>query len=147
MFIRNKYAVIDNAIREHTKDFYNLLYLFIFKSFVWHVYNILFSKKYSMSIIAFIIVLFGSFNWLSIGFFQYDIVAGLFGFQASIFSRAVYIVIGIAASYLLFSVIKNKGKIRLKQKQKNSENIEQNSNNNSIEDSKNNNNSEHNFNR
>ena len=103
-----------------------------------------------MSIIAFIIVLFGSFNWLSIGFFQYDIVAGLFGFQSSIFSRAVYIVIGIAAAYLLFSVIKNKGRIRLKQKQKDKENSfdEEHSNRESTDDNRNNHNdTKHNFDR
>ena len=64
-----------------------------------------------ISIVSFIILLFGGLNWLCIGFFQYDIVAGLFGFQASIFSRLIYIVVGISALYLIFSVIKNKGRI------------------------------------
>ncbi len=71
-----------------------------------------------ISIIAFIVVIFGSLNWLSIGFFQYDIVAGLFGFQGSIFSRMVYIVIGICAIYLVYVVIKNKGKITVKKLKK-----------------------------
>ena len=64
-----------------------------------------------ISIISFIIVMFGSMNWLSIGFFQYDLVAGLFGYQGSIFSRLVYIVVGISAIYLIFVIIKNKGKL------------------------------------
>lgn len=71
-----------------------------------------------ISIIAFIVVIFGSLNWLSIGFFQYDIVAGLFGFQSSIFSRMVYIVIGICAIYLVYVIIKNKGKITVKKLKK-----------------------------
>ena len=71
-------------------------------------------NKNMISIFAFIIVIFGSMNWLSIGFFQYDIVAGLFGFQGSIFSRLVYIVVGISAIYLIYVVIKNKGKITAK---------------------------------
>lgn len=71
-----------------------------------------------ISIIAFIVVIFGSLNWLSIGFFQYDIVAGLFGFQGSIFSRMVYIVIGICAIYLVYVIIKNKGKITVKKLKK-----------------------------
>lgn len=71
-----------------------------------------------ISIIAFIVVIFGSLNWLSIGFFQYDLVAGLFGFQGSIFSRIVYIVIGICAIYLVYVVIKNKGKITVKKLKK-----------------------------
>ena len=64
-----------------------------------------------ISIIAFIIVIFGSLNWLSIWFFQYDIVAGFFGYQGSLFSRIVYIIVGISACWLLFSVIKNKGRL------------------------------------
>lgn len=64
-----------------------------------------------ISIFAFIIVMFGSLNWLCIGFFQYDLVAGLFGYQGSIFSRLVYIVVGIAAIYLIFVIIKNKGRL------------------------------------
>ena len=67
-----------------------------------------------LSIICYIIVMFGCVNWLSIGFFQYDIVAGLFGYQGSIFSRIVYIVVGICAIYLTYSVIKHKGKISVK---------------------------------
>ena len=64
-----------------------------------------------ISIICFIVVIFGSMNWLSIGFFQYDIVAGLFGYQGSIFSRIVYIIVGIAAIYLIYVIIKNKGRL------------------------------------
>lgn len=67
-----------------------------------------------LSIIAFIVVIFGSINWLAIGFFQYDLVAGLFGYQGSIFSRIVYIIVGICAIYLVYSVIRNKGKISVK---------------------------------
>ncbi|MBR4124132.1 MAG: DUF378 domain-containing protein [Clostridia bacterium] len=64
-----------------------------------------------ISIFAFVVVMFGSLNWLCIGFFQYDLVAGLFGYQGSIFSRLVYIVVGIAAIYLIFVIIKNKGRL------------------------------------
>lgn len=64
-----------------------------------------------ISIITFIICMIGCLNWLSIGFFQYDIVAGFFGYQGSIFSRLVYIIVGLSACYLIFSVIKNKGRL------------------------------------
>lgn len=64
-----------------------------------------------ISIIAFIIAIFGCLNWLSIGMFQYDIVAGFFGYQGSIFSRLIYIIIGVSACWLIFSVIKNKGRL------------------------------------
>lgn len=71
-----------------------------------------------ISIIAFIVVMFGSLNWLCIGFFQYDLVAGLFGFQGSIFSRIVYIIVGICAVYLIFVIIKNKGRLTVKKLKK-----------------------------
>lgn len=67
-----------------------------------------------LSIICFIIVILGCINWLSIGFFQYDIVAGIFGYQGSIFSRIVYIIVGISALFLVYFVIKHKGKISVK---------------------------------
>lgn len=72
-----------------------------------------------ITIFAFIIVLFGSLNWLSIGMFQYDIVAGLFGFQGNIFSRIIYILIGVAALWLTYAVIRYKGKLTIKKSLKN----------------------------
>ena len=71
-----------------------------------------------ISIIAFIIVMFGSLNWLCIGFFQYDLVAGLFGYQGSIFSRIIYIIVGICAVYLIYVIIKNKGRLTVKKLKK-----------------------------
>ena len=71
-----------------------------------------------ISIISFIVVIFGSLNWLCVGFFQYDLVAGLFGYQASIFSRIIYILIGICAIYLIYAIIKNKGRLTVKKLKK-----------------------------
>ena len=76
------------------------------------------NNKIMISIFAFIVVIFGSLNWLCIGFFQYDLVAGLFGYQGSIFSRLVYIVVGISAIYLIFVIIKNKGRLTVKKLKK-----------------------------
>jgi len=55
----------------------------------------------------------GSLNWFFIGAFQYDFIAGLFGLQASLFSRFFYFVIGMAAFVLLSMAFKNKGTIKL----------------------------------
>lgn len=63
--------------------------------------------------IAFLIVIAGSVNWLLIGMLQYDFVAGWFGYQASIFSRLIYILVGIAGLVLLFLAFKDKGKINV----------------------------------
>lgn len=69
-----------------------------------------------ITLISLIVVAIGVANWFSIGAFQYDFVAGLFGSQANIFSRLVYVVVGIAGIFLAYSVIKNKGKVILKNK-------------------------------
>ena len=66
-----------------------------------------------MIIISTIAVIVGGINWLSIGLLQYDFVAGFFGTQASIFSRLVYIAIGVCTCYVLFELIRNRGKIFL----------------------------------
>lgn len=66
-----------------------------------------------MTIISFIVLIIGGFNWMSIGLLQYDFVAGFFGTQASIFSRLVYIAIGVACVYVLFDMLRNHGKLLL----------------------------------
>lgn len=62
-----------------------------------------------LTIISFILTLAGSINWLMIGLLQYDFVAGIFGFQASVFSRLIYILIGASAGILIFKLIKGRG--------------------------------------
>lgn len=64
-----------------------------------------------LTIIAFLLTLIGSVNWLLIGLLQYDFIAGIFGYQASIFSRIIYIVIGASSVFLIIKLIKNKGSL------------------------------------
>jgi len=66
-----------------------------------------------LTLLSFLIVIIGCINWLSIGMLQYDFIAGLFGYQASIFSRIAYILIGICAMVLIFKSFKDRGKINL----------------------------------
>ena len=47
--------------------------------------------------IALILAIIGGLNWGSIGLFQFDIVAWLFGGQDALLSRIVYAVIALAA--------------------------------------------------
>ena len=63
------------------------------------------------NIITFIILLIGGINWLSIGIFQFDIVAGLFGSQAAVLSRIIYVIVGLCAVYLLFAALSRRGKL------------------------------------
>lgn len=79
-----------------------------------------------MTIISFIILVIGGLNWMSIGLLQYDFIAGFFGTQASIFSRLLYITIGVACLYIVFDMLRNKGKVLLfNRKKKKTEEIKQ----------------------
>jgi len=84
-----------------------------------------------LTLICFIAIMFGCLNWFFIGAFQYDIVAGFFGSQASLLSRFVYFAIGMAAFYILATIIKNKGKLKItensfKESQKNAKKMSKN---------------------
>ncbi|MBO4413015.1 MAG: DUF378 domain-containing protein [Clostridia bacterium] len=74
-----------------------------------------------ITLVAFLISLFGCINWLAIGMLQYDIVAGFFGTQASMFSRIIYIFVGFSAIYLSFQLIKNKGRLYFSKKKEDEE--------------------------
>ena len=77
-----------------------------------------------ITFIAFLLTIIGSINWLLIGLLQYDFIAGFFGFQASIFSRLCYILIGAGCLYLIIRIIVNKGYMKVwerKKKKKNGE--------------------------
>lgn len=46
--------------------------------------------------IALILTIIGALNWGFIGFFQFDLVATIFGGQDSVVSRIIYALVGIA---------------------------------------------------
>ena len=50
-----------------------------------------------MQRIALISTLIGALNWGLIGFFQFDLVAFIFGGQNALFSRIIYALVGISA--------------------------------------------------
>lgn len=50
-----------------------------------------------LSRIALILTIIGGINWGFIGFFQYDLVAAIFGGQDALFARVVYGLVGIGA--------------------------------------------------
>ena len=62
---------------------------------------------------AFIFTCLGGVNWLMIGGLQYDFVAGIFGTQANIFSRIIYVIIGICSAYILVVTTFSKGRLKL----------------------------------
>lgn len=70
------------------------------------------------TLIAFLLTIAGCANWLMIGLLQYDFIAGIFGFQASILSRLIYILFGIGALYLIIRIIANKGSVKVFERKK-----------------------------
>ena len=59
-----------------------------------------------LSRIALALVIIGAINWGLIGFFEFDLVAAIFGGQTSAFARVVYALVGlsgIACIPLLFA--------------------------------------------
>ena len=77
------------------------------------------------TILAFLLSTAGSINWLMIGLFQYDFIAGIFGLQASILSRLCYILFGFSCFVLVFKLIKGKGAISVFSK-RNTKDLEKN---------------------
>jgi uncharacterized membrane protein YuzA (DUF378 family) len=59
--------------------------------------------------IAFVLVFIGGLNWGLVGFFDFDLVGTIFGDMSTI-ARVVYAIVGIAALYILISVISKKPK-------------------------------------
>ncbi len=55
---------------------------------------------YIIGIIAYILVIFGAFNWGCVGALGIDIVARVFG-PGSFAARVVYVLIGVAAIIML----------------------------------------------
>ena len=54
-----------------------------------------------MDTLAQILSIIGCLNWGLIGLFRFDLVAWLFGGQASVFSRIVYAIVGLAGLWCI----------------------------------------------
>lgn len=50
---------------------------------------------------ALAILIIGALNWGLIGFFQYDLVASIFGGQLAIISRIIYAIVGLSGLYAI----------------------------------------------
>ena len=57
-----------------------------------------------MNVVAMILVIIGAINWGLIGFFQFDLVAAIFGGQAAIVSRIIYALVGLAGLWCIMLV-------------------------------------------
>ncbi len=51
--------------------------------------------------LALILVIIGAINWGSIGLFQYDLVAAVFGGQSAILARVIYTLVAVAGIWCI----------------------------------------------
>ena len=57
-----------------------------------------------MNVVAMILVIIGAINWGLIGFFQFDLVAAIFGGQDAVVSRIIYALVGLAGLWCIILV-------------------------------------------
>lgn len=62
--------------------------------------------------VALLLVIVGAVVWLSVGLFQFDFVAALFGGASSTVSRIIYSVVGIAGVYSISLLFRNSDAVR-----------------------------------
>jgi len=53
--------------------------------------------------VAVVLVIIGGLNWGLVGIFSFDLVAEIFGVM-SVISQIIYILVGLSALYLIFTV-------------------------------------------
>lgn len=59
------------------------------------------AEKNALDWIALVLVIIGGLNWGLVGLFEVDLVAAIFG-AMSIVSRVIYVLVGIAAIYMIY---------------------------------------------
>lgn len=64
-----------------------------------------------ITLISFILVIIGALNWFLVGALSFDLVSAIFGAATSVGSRIVYILVGIAAIWLLIQVLRHRGRL------------------------------------
>lgn len=62
--------------------------------------------------ISLVLVIIGAINWASIGVFQFDFVAYLFGGQAAVVSRIVYTLVGAAGLWCITMLFGERERVR-----------------------------------
>lgn len=63
-------------------------------------------EKSAIDWIALVLVIIGALNWGLVGFFQYDLVASLFGGMATTVARVVYSLVGVSGLWMLYFITK-----------------------------------------
>lgn len=66
-----------------------------------------------MDKISLILVIIGALNWGSIGLFQFDIVAWIFGGQGAILSRIIYTLVALAGIWCISMLFRETDEVEL----------------------------------
>ena len=61
-----------------------------------------------MDITALILIIIGAINWGCIGIFNFDIIGAIFGGQASVISRVIFTVVGLAGLWAITFLFRDK---------------------------------------
>jgi uncharacterized membrane protein YuzA (DUF378 family) len=64
-----------------------------------------------MDRLALVLVIVGALNWLLVGLFQYDLVAGIFGGQDALLSRVIYTLVGVAGVWCISLLFRDRDKV------------------------------------
>jgi len=62
--------------------------------------------------LALILIIVGALNWLSVGLFQYDLVASLFGGADALVSRIIYALVGLSGVYSISLLFRDHDEVR-----------------------------------
>lgn len=57
---------------------------------------------------ALVITIIGALNWLLIGLFGFDLVGAIFGGQMAVFSRIIFVIVGLAGLWSINLLFKDK---------------------------------------
>ena len=86
----------------------NINFYFGKNNFITKIKGVVFMKV--VDTIALILIIVGAINWGLVGFFQFDLVAAIFG-DMSMFSRIIYAIIGICGLYSISFFAKDRYRI------------------------------------
>lgn len=59
-----------------------------------------------LNILTLVLLIVGGLNWLLVGWFEFDLVAAIFGGQTEVLSRIVYSLVGLSALWQIGPMIR-----------------------------------------
>lgn len=65
-----------------------------------------------MDTVALVLVIIGALNWGLISLFRFDLVATIFGGSATLFSRIVYGLVGLAGLYSISLLFRDRERVK-----------------------------------